>query len=71
MSSNEFYGELNARFDERASFLRDKGYKYETIPVIKIAVFTKNRYGKVHTIAAGCVLNACERVWADTIPTLI
>lgn len=68
-SSNEFYGRLNARFDERAKYLRGRGYKYEYVEGYDIAVFTfKSPYRRLpHTIAAATLHHACDRAWRDIV----
>lgn len=63
---NAHYGKLNERFEERSAELRSMGYKYQQIPGMGIAVFTRTKHGKVKTVAAGTVLNADDVVWADT-----
>lgn len=62
---NEHYGRLNARFDDRCRDLYALGFRYQHVPGLNIAVFTKDRHGRVHTLAAGTVLNADDVVWAD------
>lgn len=64
---NGHYGKLNARFDERAAVLRGLGFKYEPLPVLNVAVFTRVRFGKPMTIAASYVLCADEIVWEDKL----
>lgn len=66
-SKDAHYRYLNERFDDRALELAKLGFKYQGVPGLNIAVFTRTRRGRVHTIAAGTVLNADEIVWADTI----
>lgn len=64
---NDHYRVLNERFDDRAFQLVELGYKYQIIPAMNVAVFVRNRHGKVNTIAAGTVLNADSVVWSDTL----
>jgi hypothetical protein len=62
---NEHYGKLNDRFDGRAAWLRDRGFKYETVPGMHVAVFTRTRCGRLHVVTASLVMNADEVVWED------
>lgn len=63
---NDHYGMLNERFEERAEFLRNKGFTYIRIEEFGVAVFTRKRYGnKPVTFAAGAVMNADSTVWGD------
>lgn len=64
---NDHYGMLNGRFDNRADFLRDNGFKYEQVPGLNIAVFTKSRFGRVLCLPAALVMNADSIVWADRV----
>lgn len=64
---NAHYGKLNVRFDERAAVLRGMGFRYEHVPAMNLAVFTKTRAGRVHCLPAGVVMNADEIVWADDL----
>lgn len=67
INSNEHYGKLNSRFDDRAAELRSLGFVYNRLPVYDLAFFTKTRFGKNYTISAGLVLCADELVWSDYI----
>lgn len=67
MTSNEFYGKLNKRFDKREKELREMGYKRETLFAYNIALYVRVRHGKIHAISAGTVMNASKRVWEDHI----
>lgn len=64
---NEHYGRLNVRFDERAAILREMGYKYEQVPMLPVAVFTRQRFGKWHAIPACLLSCADEIVWEDKL----
>ncbi len=70
-AKSSHYAYLNQRFDHRSEELRSVGYKYAHVPAMGIAVFTKAKHGKVHTIAAGTVLNADVMVWEDTLEAAI
>lgn len=73
LTSNQFYGGLNRRFEKRAALLRRFGFAYtrtgwtdahgKTLP---LALFTRNRY-RGQVIAASEVLHACNRVWRETL----
>lgn len=67
LTSNEYYGGLNRRFEKRANLLRKLGWKYERLEKYNCAVFVRNSYHKGRTIAAGTVMNADRRVWNDTL----
>lgn len=41
LTSNEYYGGLNRRFERRAKRLRTLGYEYERIDDLNLAVFAK------------------------------
>jgi len=65
-SKSAMYAALNNRFDERARWLMNKGYKYEHVKDYDIEVFIKGVRGfKPHVIQAGTVMNANEEVWED------
>lgn len=67
MTSNEHYGKLNARFEERSAHLRKIGYKYTRVEEYNITFFTCKKFGKVESIAVGTVMSADPLVWADTL----
>lgn len=67
MTSNEYYGKLNQRFDRRAADLRRLGFKYQVVPGLNVAVFVATKWGKTMAIAAGTVLNASRFVWRDEL----
>lgn len=65
LSSNQFYGGLNRRFDRRARRLRSLGYQYTQTPFG--AVFIRSRFGRLDSIPAGVVMNADNRAFVDSI----
>ena len=67
---NAHYGQLNARFDERAAVLTGLGFRYEHVAGLNMAVFTKSRHGRIHAVAAGVVMNADAVVWEDTLDSV-
>ncbi len=67
MTTNEHYGQLNARFEERSAALRALGFCYERLTAYNIALFVRTRRGKTVSIAAGLVLCADDIVWADQL----
>jgi hypothetical protein len=69
---NAHYGFLNQRFDVRAAELIRRGFKYERIPTLDIAVFLRPRPGRSvpTTLAASLVLNADPLVWQDTLDSV-
>lgn len=64
---NAHYGKLNDQFDARATVLRGLGFRYEHVPALQIAVFTKTRFGRVTCLPASFVMNADEIVWGDKL----
>lgn len=62
---DDHYRKINIRFDDRSLLLRNMGYKYQHIPCMPVAVFVKERHGKVDAICAGSVMNADDIVWVD------
>lgn len=73
MTSNEYYGGLNDRFEQRSAILRKAGFKYQRVTVVpdrtggQIAVFVRTNPGVVTVLSAGTVLNAEERAWTDQL----
>lgn len=64
MTSNEFYGMLNDRFNVRAKQLRDLGYVYvDLIP--GVAGFQRTKFGKTHSIPSAALHHAEQRAWDD------
>jgi hypothetical protein len=68
-TSNDYYGELNRRFDERAEVLRAMGFAYEYVPGYDIAVFVRRTLARKLpcTIPAGKVMAADDRMFADEL----
>jgi hypothetical protein len=56
LSSNEYYGGINRRFDRRSKLLRKLGYTYTTTQYG--AMFTRGNYHQIKSIAASLVLVA-------------
>ena len=69
LSSNQYYGGLNRRFDQRAKRLASVGYRYERIEAYGIAVFCRNTdyERKLRTIPASAVMHADRRSWIDLL----
>ena len=67
MTSNEFYGKLNKRFDKREKELREMGYERETLSAYNIALYVRVRHGKTHAIPAGTVMHASKRAWSEYV----
>ncbi len=69
LTSNQYYGGLNRRFEKRAKLLKSLGYKYVVHPELKIALFIKH-HQFVHrqkVIPAGSVMHASNRAFIDDI----
>lgn len=71
MTSNQYYGALNRRFDKRARFLIKLGFAYSVLPETNIAVFSRPRPFRFNGIAASAVMLAPPRVWRDKLPGLL
>lgn len=65
ISSNQWYGAINRRFDRRARLLSRLGYKYTGTPFG--AMFVRSRFCRIESIAAGVVMNAHNRAFVDAI----
>jgi V8-like Glu-specific endopeptidase len=70
MTSNEYYGGLNDRFELRASVLLKAGYAYKVIEIPTptgitgtTGVFIRRR----DVISAGTVMHAEGRAWEDEL----
>ena len=62
LTSNQYYGGLNRRFERRAAVLRRFGFKYRCVAE-GVAVFDRARFVKVQTITAAEVMHADGRAW--------
>lgn len=71
MTSNEHYGQLNERFDERAALLRSKSFTYQHCEILNnpVAVFVKPTPSqrKPTIVLAAFVMNADARSWDDKL----
>ena len=66
LTSNQYYGGLNRRFDKRCRRLKQMGFKY--VRTEFGAIFQKIWYGsKTYNIPADLVMNAHNRVFIDEI----
>ncbi len=65
LPSNVLYGQLNRRFDQRASLLRRLGFTYTANA--GIAVFERTKHHKRQAIAASAVLAYHNRLWREII----
>lgn len=70
LPSNVFYSQLNRRFDRRVQQLLKMGYSSRQLAK-DIAVMSRVKMGKEHNIANGTILNACPRVWRETVLTSV
>jgi len=66
LTTNQFYGGLNRRFEQRASLLRRMGFKYIAV-ADGVAAFTRSLYFRNHCIAAATVMHADRRSWLDVL----
>ena len=72
MTSNQYYGGLNKRFQKRAKILHKLGFKYQII-VEGLAGFVKPHYRPGlyrNVIASGEILNMSKIVWLDLLKQL-
>lgn len=65
ISSNQWYGGLNRRFDRRARLLRRLGYRYAASPFG--AVFVRGRGSRLESILAVVVMSAHNRDFVDSV----
>ena len=74
LTSNQFYGGINRRFDNRAIRLFRCGFAYEIIELgdkRSMAIF-KRRYRGMDQIIPACDLqNMCARLWIDALRRLL
>src|SRR5689334_15256762 len=66
LTSNQYYGGLNARFEKRAVQLRRNGFAYVTL-TDGVVGFTRRRRGKAQIIPAALLHSADKRLWLDTM----
>ena len=59
LTSNQYYGGLNRRFDKRASLLRKLGYKY--VATQFGGMFVIDKYSYVTSIQASLVMSGHNR----------
>lgn len=65
MASNEYYGALNVRFDEREQELIKLGYKREVLSGYNLAVYVRQRYGRTHVVQTAAMHFADDYGWND------
>lgn len=72
MTSNEYYGMVNKRCDERMGVLRALGFTYERVDGLPVAVMVKRRaYFKEPLAVAVAFLGAADdRAWLDRLEEL-
>lgn len=77
MTSNQYYGGLNRRFDQRSALLRRFGFKYQSLVAIPartggtMGIFVRDRLGRVQMLPAAEVMHAERRAWRDTLATTL
>jgi len=75
MTSNQFYGALNRRFDNRARLLRKLGFQYRYVEEIGRAVFSRKGRrlvgNKQDVLTCDIVLVASNRVWRDELSRML
>lgn len=65
LPSNVLYGQINRRFDRRASLLRRLGFTY--VSDKGLASFVRTKRGRTQSIAASAVLGYHNRLWREII----
>jgi hypothetical protein len=70
LTSNQFYGGLNRRFEKRVALLVGFGFKYRIV-VPGVAVLERRPFWKDQAIAAAEVMHACKRSWQDQLERLL
>ena len=65
VSSNQWFGGLNRRFDRRARLLRRLGYRYTFTPFG--AVFVRGAAFRLESIQAGVVMSAGNREFLESV----
>ena len=65
LSSNQWFGGLNRRFDRRARLLRRLGYRYATTPLG--AVFVRGSVSRLESIAACVVMGSDNRAFLEAV----
>jgi hypothetical protein len=65
MTSNQYYGGINKRFDRRAKLLLTLGFKYTSVE--GMAFFCRSDLLKNRNITASAVLYANNMVWRDKL----
>jgi len=69
LTSNEYYGGLNRRFDKRAARLRKLGFEYTGTDFG--AFFIRKRFGRMSSIPAPTLHHADARAWFDTLKSAL
>lgn len=67
LTSNEYYGGLNRRFDRRARLLRRLGFAYKRIEEANIAVFARGRINRPESIPAAVLHHADNLAWINVL----
>lgn len=71
-TSNDYYGKLNRRFDERADVLRALGFKYERLEEYDTALFVlRDRLRrKPVSVHPSFLHHADDRAWLDRLEVI-
>jgi hypothetical protein len=67
LTSNQYYGGLNRRFERRAALLRRLGFTYQRIEGMPVAVFGRGYLGKSQAIPAAVLHHADNRAWFEEL----
>lgn len=67
VSSNQYYGALNRRFDRRAKLLRKLGYKYTHTPYGGVFIKQQSKHWQTVSIPASVVMIALNRDFLTTV----
>ena len=70
LTNNQYYGGLNRRFDKRARRLLARGFRYQQVEGMNMAVFARRRSSrKLAAIPAAVLHHADNRRWIETLRT--
>lgn len=67
ITSNQYYGALNRRFDKRACLLRSLGYKYRATEFGGMFIKQQSKHWQTTSIPASVVMVALNRDFIQTL----
>jgi hypothetical protein len=69
LTSNQYYGGLNRRFDKRAALLRRFGFAYEVVG--QVAIFSRTRRCRRSEVPAALLSHADKRAWREALRSIL